>query len=132
MPQRKNVSSGRPYEKIIGYSRAVRMDNVSNIVAVCGTTAIDLEGKVVGKGDPYAQTKKILEIIQEMLGKAGASFENVIRTRVYVVDVHKNWEVVGKAHGEVFGDIRPACTLIGVDALADPDMLVEIDADAVV
>ena len=124
---RVNVSSGSPYEPIIGFSRAVR---VGNIVAVGGTTA-GSGGNMVGVGDPAAQTRAILDIIGKALQDAGARLEDVVRTRIYLVDI-AHWEAVGKVHGEVFGDIRPANTILQVAALVQPDMLVEVEAEAYV
>jgi enamine deaminase RidA (YjgF/YER057c/UK114 family) len=121
------VSSGGPYEPIIGFSRAVR---VGNIVAVGGTTA-GSGGKPVAIGDPAAQTRAILEIIAKALADAGASLEDVIRTRAYLVDI-THWEAVGRVHGEFFGDIRPASTMLEVSRFISADWLVEIEADAVV
>jgi enamine deaminase RidA (YjgF/YER057c/UK114 family) len=121
------VSSGSPYEPIIGFSRAVR---VGNIVAVGGTAA-GSSGKPVAKGDPGAQTRVILEIIEKALTDAGASLKDVVRTRVYLVDI-THWEAVGRVHGEFFGDIRPASTMLQAAAFINPDWLVEIEADAVV
>ncbi|MGC2409081.1 MAG: RidA family protein [Methyloceanibacter sp.] len=121
------VSSGSPYESIIGFSRAVR---IGNIVAVGGTTA-GSGGKMVGVGDPAAQTRAILEIINNALQDAGARLEDVIRTRTYLVDI-AHWEAVGRVHGEFFGDIRPASSMLEVSRFINPDWLVEIEADAVV
>jgi enamine deaminase RidA (YjgF/YER057c/UK114 family) len=121
------VSSGSPYEPIIGFSRAAR---VGNIIAVGGTAA-GSGGKPVAKGDPAAQTRAILEIIARALADAGAGLEDVIRTRTYLVDI-AHWEAVGRVHGEFFGDIRPASTMLQVSRFIDPDWLVEIEADAVV
>lgn len=125
--ERVNVSSGSPYEPIIGFSRTVR---VGNIVAVGGTTA-DSGGKMVGVGDPAAQTRAILQIIGKALQDAGARLEDVIRTRIYLVDV-AHWDVIGRVHGEVFGDIRPAASILQVSRFINPDWLVEIEADAVI
>jgi enamine deaminase RidA (YjgF/YER057c/UK114 family) len=124
---RTTISSGSPYEPTIGFSRAVR---VGNIVAVGGTTA-GSGGKPVALGDPGAQTRATLTIIEAALRQAGASLSDVIRTRIYLADV-SHWEAVGRAHGEVFGDIRPASTMIEVSRFIDPDWLVEIEADAVI
>jgi enamine deaminase RidA (YjgF/YER057c/UK114 family) len=121
------VSSGSPYEPIIGFSRAVR---VGNIVAVGGTTA-GSGGTPVAIGDPAAQTRAILEIIAKSLADAGASLKDVIRTRTYLVDI-AHWEAVGRVHGEFFGDIRPASSMLEVSGFISPDWLVEIEADAVV
>jgi enamine deaminase RidA (YjgF/YER057c/UK114 family) len=121
------VSSGSPYEPIIGFSRAVRM---GNIVAVGGTAA-GSAGKPVAIGDPAAQTRAILEIIAKALQDAGASLEDVVRTRTYLVDI-AHWEAVGRVHGEFFGDIRPASTMLQVTGFINPDWLVEIEADAVI
>ena len=124
---RVNVSSGSPYEPIIGFSRAVR---VGNIVAVGGTTA-GSGGNMVGIGDPAAQTRAILDIIGKALQDAGASLKDVVRTRMFVTDIAR-WEEIGRAHGEVFGDIRPAATMVQVAALIDPAHLIEIEAEAIV
>jgi enamine deaminase RidA (YjgF/YER057c/UK114 family) len=126
-PGRLNVSSGSPYEPVIGFSRAVR---VGNIVATGGTTA-GSGGKMVGIGDPAAQTRAILEIIAKALADAGARLEDVIRTRIYLTDID-HWEAVGRVHGEVFGEIRPASSILQVTRFINPDWLVEIEADAVV
>lgn len=124
---RVNVSSGSAYEPIIGFSRAVR---IGNIVAVGGTTAAS-GGQKAAVGDPAAQTRATLEVIAKALADAGASLKDVIRTRVYLVDV-THWETVGRVHGEFFGDIRPASSMLEVSGFIDPDWLVEIEADAVV
>jgi enamine deaminase RidA (YjgF/YER057c/UK114 family) len=126
-PGRLNVSSGSPYEPVIGFSRAAR---VGNIVAVGGTTA-GSGGKMVGIGDPAAQTRAILEIIAKALEDAGAHLEDVIRTRIYLTDID-HWEAVGRVHGDVFGEIRPASSILQVTRFINPDWLVEIEADAVV
>jgi enamine deaminase RidA (YjgF/YER057c/UK114 family) len=127
MAERLLVSSGSPYEPIVGFSRAVR---VGNVVAVAGTTA-GSSGKPVAIGDPAAQTRAILETIEKALADAGASLEDVIRTRIYLVDI-AHWEAVGRVHGEFFADIRPANSTLQVSCFVNPDWLVEIEADAVI
>jgi len=124
---RQNISSGSPYEPVIGFSRAVR---VGNFISVSGTAPIGTDGKTVGLGDPYLQTKRCLEIIQQALEKAGAKLENVVRTRTFLTNAGI-WEKVGKAHGEVFGNIRPASTMVVVKGFLNPEWLVEFEADAI-
>jgi enamine deaminase RidA (YjgF/YER057c/UK114 family) len=128
MSGRQNITSGAPWESIVGYCRAVR---VGAHIAVTGTASVGENGEVVAVGDAYRQTRHCLKIIEKALDEADAGLQHVVRTRIFVTDI-RQWEAVGRAHAEVFGDIKPATTMVQVSALIDPDMLVEIEADAIV
>ena len=125
---RVNIRSGAPWEPVVGYSRAVR---VGQFVAVSGSAAVDADGKLVGEGDMYAQTKQCIRVIEDALEKAGASLSDVVRTRTFVTDISL-WAEVARAHQEAFGDVGPATSMVEVSRLIDPAMLVEIEADAVI
>jgi len=128
MQKRRNVQSGAPWESIVGYSRAVK---VGPHVAVSGTAPVGEEGEVVGVNDAYVQARRCIEIIEAALAEVGAALSDVVRTRIYVTDISQ-WEAIGRAHGEFFGDVMPATAMVEVSQLIDPDMLVEIEADAIV
>ena len=127
MQGRQNISSGTQWEEIVGYSRAVR---VGNIVEVAGTTAVDENGQVIGVGDPYAQSRYVFAKIEKALGQAGASMKDVVRTRAFVTNI-KDWEAIGKAHGEYFREIKPVATMVEVRSLIAPELLVEIEVTAI-
>ena len=128
MTERVRVRTGAPWERTVGYCRAVR---AGAHVAVSGTAPVGDDGEVVGIGDPYAQARRCIEIIERALNEVGAELSNVVRTRMFVTDISQ-WEAIGRAHGEAFGDIQPATSMVEVTALIDADMLVEIEADAIV
>ncbi|MDA1064807.1 MAG: RidA family protein [Proteobacteria bacterium] len=126
--QRQKVSSGAPWESLVGYSRAVRS---GNFIAVSGTTAVGADGKLLGAGDAYRQAERCIEIVRAALQQAGADLQHVVRTRMFVTDINR-WQEIARAHQEAFGDSRPATSMIEVSRLIDPGMLVEIEADAIV
>ena len=126
--KRQNISSGALWEAEVGYSRAVR---IGNTIEISGTVALK-DGELVGKGDAFLQAKRILEIIEEVLEQAGAKLTDVIRTRMFVIQIERDWQAIGRAHGEVFGQIRPATSMVEVSGLIGPDYLLEIEATAIV
>ena len=125
---RKTIQTGAPWEAIAGYSRAIR---AGNTIYVTGTTSLDANGALIHKGDAAAQTRRVFEIIATALGGLGATLDDVVRTRMYVTNIARDWEAVARVHGEALGHVRPATTMVEVKALIDPDMLVEIEAVAV-
>jgi len=127
MTERLNISSGAKWEDIVGYSRAVR---IGNVIEVAGTTAIDEMGNLVGAGDPYEQTKFIITKIEKALTAAGATLQDIVRTRIFTTDISR-WEEIGRAHGEFFREIKPASTMVEVKSLIDPELLVEIEASVI-